>query len=90
MDNCERTYQRMKTMVYKKYGTEHLCGDCIHTTTCKRADIQWLNKKNVKRKLMEKYAPFVKHFEIEPLIRYQKDAGFIAVYDCENFEFHGV
>lgn len=89
MCDYERTYKRMKDELYANYGNEHLCGNCIHTTTCKRADIQWLNKKSVKRKLMGKYAPFVKHFEIEPLIRYQKDAGFIAVYDCENFEFHG-
>ena len=84
-----RHYKNMCDKLYAKYGTEHLCGSCVHTTTCKRADIQWLNNKNIKRGLMEKIAPFVKHFEIEPMIRYQKDAGFVAVYDCDRFEFDG-
>ena len=89
MSENAKGYGTLKNKVYKKYGTEHLCGNCIHTTTCKRAAIQWINDKKVKRALMEKNAPFVKHFEIEPLVIFQKDAGFLAVYDCDNFEFHG-
>ena len=82
-------YRQLKEKVYEKYGTEHLCGNCVHTTSCRRADIQWLSCKNKKAKLMELNAPFVKDFEIQSLTRDRKDVGFVAVYDCERFEFDG-
>lgn len=90
MSDYGGSYSKMGDKVYKKYGTEHLCGNCKYTTTCARAKIQCVNNKGIKSYLMETYAPFVKHFEVETLTRNKKDEGFVAVYDCEKFEFHGV
>jgi hypothetical protein len=82
-----KQYENMRQEVYRNYGTEHLCGNCVYTTTCKRADIQALNSPEIKAGLIKKHAPFVKVFAIEELHRSQREVGFVAVYDCDRFLF---
>ena len=89
MYDYARSYKIMRDKLYERYGETHLCGNCVHMTKCIRNEIQWLNKKSYKKPLMELKAPFVKHFEVEPLVTYYRDRGFVAVYDCERFEFEG-
>ena len=85
----EKHYRKIKKMIDKNYGEMHLCGNCIHMSTCIRNDIQWLGNKDVKEVLMKKKAPFVKLFDVQSLIKRQRDVGFVAVYDCERFCFEG-
>lgn len=88
--DCARQYSKMKKEIEDNYGTVHLCGNCKHMTRCIREEIQFLDKKQYKKPLMEKVAPFVKKFEVEPLVTYYKDRGFIKVYECDRYEFEGV
>lgn len=88
--NYTEHYRKIKKKIDDNYGTVHLCGNCKYMTRCIREEIQFLNKKSYKKPLMEKLAPFVKSFEVEPLVTYYRDRGFVAVYDCERFEFEGV
>ena len=85
--NYARHYENMRQEVYKNYGERHLCGDCVYTTNCKRAEIQALNNCEIKPGLMKKHAPFVKDFAVEELHRNQCEVGFVAVYDCDRFLF---
>ncbi len=85
--NYARHYENMRQEVYKNYGTKHLCGDCVHTTNCKRADIQALNDHSKKAMLIKKHAPFVKSFDVEDFYRRQEEVGFVNVYDCDRFLF---
>ena len=92
MSDCydyAKHYRNMKKIIDDNYGTVHLCGNCVHMTRCIREEIQFLDKKKYKKPLMEKLAPFVKEFEVEPLITYYKDRGFIAVYKCDRYKFEG-
>ena len=85
-------YEKLEKKFMKNYGQVHACGECKHTTTCIRMNIQYarvsLNKKN---ELMKKLAPFVKDFVIEKhkLKNCDKILQFIKVYQCERFEFDG-
>ena len=85
-----RQYRRIKREIEENYGAVHLCGNCIHTTKCMRARIQWLNNKEIKKELMIRSAPFVEEFEIESLLRNRHDVGFVAVYKCSKYVFEGV
>lgn len=80
-------YQGMKGKVYENYGNEHLCGNCKKLTSCVRNVIQVTNDVSRKRKLILKYAPFIRNFAVESMKRSHHEVGFVAVYECDKFEF---
>jgi len=89
---AEAIYKRLENVFKKKYGTTHICGECIYTTKCARIKIQDLRvDKEKKYELMCKLAPFVTEFEIEnhKPKNCDKILQFIKVYKCNNFVFDG-
>lgn len=82
-----KQYENMRQEVYRNYGTEHLCGNCVYTTRCKRANIQALGDRKKKERLIKIKAPFVRDFAVEEFYRGQIDVGFVTVYDCDRFLF---
>lgn len=88
--DCTTRYEKMKDKLLKEYGTKHLCGECKYTTKCVRNIIQIGNDASKKRELMLKYAPFVTKFAIEHYSKTHRQTGFVAVYECDKFEFEGV
>lgn len=86
--NKVREYKKIKEEIEKNYGKVHLCGDCIHTTECRRARIQGVKSKQLKTQLIAE-VDFIKKYKIVPLLRRHTESGFIKVYDCDRFVFDG-
>ena len=78
-------YERMKTKFMKQYGEVHLCGHCEYMMDCHRMKLQNIPKVEVKSELIKRL-PFVKRYEMDSLTE-KKDIGFIAVYECDNFQY---
>lgn len=85
--NARYNYDRTKKKLLNNYGWVHLCGHCQHMMDCKRMAVQNNPYKRKKEALMKKTAPFVTHFEVEDLLTLPSDRGFVAVYECNNFEY---
>ena len=85
-------YERQRQIFMRKYGTIHICGECIHTTLCNRMKVQNSRfRKTDKIGLLKKLAPFVTDFEIgtyQPKGQ-QKPIDFVKVYKCDKFVYDG-
>jgi hypothetical protein len=66
-----------------------LCGNCKYTTKCTRNIIQIGDDAGRKAILMRRYAPFVTRFEMQNFYGNHKQTGFVAVYECNKYEFEG-
>lgn len=87
--NYVEHYRKLKKKIDDNYGNVHLCGNCEYMTRCIRNVIQVNDNINSKKRLMHKYAKFVKDFSIEPYAPNHRQSGFVAVYDCERYKFEG-
>lgn len=87
--NARYNYEKIKNKIIEHYGEYHLCGNCKKMMECERMKVQNMPHKFKKTQLMKEKAPFVTHFEIEDMKTLPSDRGFVAVYECNNFEYEG-